>query len=301
MARVQRGGCDSVSRPRTCAVLVALVLVGVWSSGIATSLGEEPLVLRSGTADRIVIDNPPALVSADEVVAFEAVIYDPVNNVLAGDVSWSASNGTITDDGLFFPWSAGLVEITAAHNGLTDRYNLSVQPGVPTQIDITRLTVGVLEPTSLTADVLDSRGNRMPGPSTMVWDIDGTYVGQGQPVWTADALGNVDARVRYNQLEARATVSFPPALRLRLNSTNPFSFGQAPFNPSRLVLLTSTGTRCRSQPWVHCRGLPRTVRSTLRVNTSPPTQGIGSSRCLQETSPAPLRSRSSPGTPWLQR
>ena len=196
-----------MSRPRTCAVLVALVLVGVWSSGIATSLGEEPLVLRSGTADRIVIDNPPASVSADEVVAFEAVIYDPVNNVLAGDVSWSASNGTITDDGLFFPWSAGLVEITAAHNGLTDRYNLSVQPGVPTQIDITRLTVGVLEPTSLTADVLDSRGNRMPGPSTMVWDIDGTYVGQGQPVWTADALGDVDARVRYNQLEARATVS----------------------------------------------------------------------------------------------
>ena len=156
-----------MSRPRTCAVLVALVLVGVWSSGIATSLGGEPLVLRSGTADRIVIDNPPASVSADEVVAFEAVIYDPVNNVLAGDVSWSASNGTITDDGLFFPWSAGLVEITAAHNGLTDRYNLSVQPGVPTQIDITRLTVGVLEPTSLTADVLDSRGNRMPGPSTV--------------------------------------------------------------------------------------------------------------------------------------
>ena len=196
-----------MSRPRTCAVLVALVLVGVWSSGIAMSLGEEPLVLRSGTADRIVIDNPPASVSADEVVAFEAVIYDPVNNVLAGDVSWSASNGTITDDGLFFPWSAGLVEVTAAHNGLTDRYNLSVQPGVPTQIDITRLSVGVLEPTSLTADVLDSRGNRMPGPSTMVWDIDGTYVGQGQPVWTADALGDVDARVRYNQLEARATVS----------------------------------------------------------------------------------------------
>ncbi|DAC55676.1 MAG TPA: hypothetical protein D7I11_02650 [Candidatus Poseidoniales archaeon] len=196
-----------MTHPRTCAVLVALVLLGVWSASITSSLEEEAHVLRSGTADRIVIDNPPSSVSADEVVGFTATIYDPVNNALTGEVSWSVSNGTITDDGQFYPWSAGLVEITAAHNGLTDRYNLSVEPGVPTQIEITRLSVGVLEPTVLTADLLDSRGNRIPGPSTMVWDIDGDYVGQGQPVWTADVLGEVSARVRYNQLEARATLT----------------------------------------------------------------------------------------------
>lgn len=187
-----------MTHPRTCAVLVALVLLGAWSASITSSLEEEGYVLRSGTADRIVIDNPPASMSADEVVGFTAIIYDPVNNALSGEVSWSVSNGTITEDGLFYPWSAGLVEITAAHNGLIDRYNLSVEPGVPTQIEITRLSVGVLEPTVLTADLLDSRSNRIPGPSTMVWDIDGDYVGQGQPVWTADVLGEVNARVRYN-------------------------------------------------------------------------------------------------------
>ena len=164
-------------------------------------------MLRSGTADRIVIDTPPASISADEVVGFTATIYDPVNTPLTGDVAWSVSNGTITDDGLFYPWSAGVVEVSASHNGLTDRLNITVEPGVPTQIEITRSNIGVLEPTTLTADLLDSRGNRMPGPSTMVWDIDGHYVGQGQPVWTADVLGDVQARVRYNQLEARATVS----------------------------------------------------------------------------------------------
>ena len=115
-----------MTHPRTCAVLVALVLLGVWSASITSSLEEEAHVLRSGTADRIVIDNPPSSVSADEVVGFTATIYDPVNNALTGEVSWSVSNGTITDDGQFYPWSAGLVEITAAHNGLTDRYNLSV-------------------------------------------------------------------------------------------------------------------------------------------------------------------------------
>jgi len=163
--------------------------------------------MRSGTPDRVVIDSPPTSVSADEVVAFEAIIYDPVNNVVAGDIHWSASNGSISDDGLFYPWSAGLVEITAEHNGLVARHNVSVEAGVPTSIEITRSSLGVLEPTTLTADVLDGRGNRMPGPATMVWDIDGVYAGLGEPTWTAEELGDVSARVRFNQLEARATIT----------------------------------------------------------------------------------------------
>ena len=170
-------------------------------------LEEDPPAMRSGTPDRVIIDSPPTSVSADEVVVFEAIIYDPVNNVLAGDIHWSASNGSISDDGLFYPWSAGLVEITAEHNGLVARHNISVEAGVPTSIEITRLSLGVLEPTTLTADVLDGRGNRMPGPATMVWDIDGVYAGLGEPTWTAEELGDVSARVRFNQLEARATIT----------------------------------------------------------------------------------------------
>ena len=153
-----------MSFPKACVALVALVLIGTLSANAPFMLSESPTVMRSGTPDRVVIDAPPNSVSADEVVMFEAVIYDPVNNVLEGDVHWTASNGTISDDGLFFPWSAGLVEITAEHNGLVATHNISVEAGVPTSIDITRLTLGVLEPTTLTADVLDGRGNRMPGP-----------------------------------------------------------------------------------------------------------------------------------------
>ena len=196
-----------MSFPKACVALVALVLIGTLSANAPFMLSESPTVMRSGTPDRVVIDAPPNSVSADEVVMFEAVIYDPVNNVLEGAVHWTASNGTISDDGLFFPWSAGLVEITAEHNGLVATHNISVEAGVPTSIDITRLTLGVLEPTTLTADVLDGRGNRMPGPATMVWDIDGVYAGLGEPTWTAEALGDVSARVRFNQLEARATLT----------------------------------------------------------------------------------------------
>ena len=192
--------------PKACIVLVGLFLLGSWSATVPSHLDNNSTILRSGTPDRVVIEDPPASITADEVVLFEAIIYDPVNNILTGDVAWSVSNGTISDDGLFYPWSAGLVEIVAEHNGLLAKYNISVEPGVPTSIEITRLSVGVQEATSLTADVLDGRGNRMAGPSTMVWDIDGVYAGHGQPVWTAEELGEVEARVRYNQLEARATI-----------------------------------------------------------------------------------------------
>ncbi|MGB0313139.1 MAG: hypothetical protein ACPGDD_04545, partial [Poseidonia sp.] len=167
--------------PKACVALAALVVLGALSVHAPLMLEDAPTAMRSGTPDRVVIDSPPMSVSADEVVAFVAIIYDPVNNVLSGDIHWSASNGSISDDGLFYPWSAGVVEITAEHNGLVARHNVSVEAGVPTSIEITRLTLGVLEPTTLTADVLDGRGNRMPGPATMVWDIDGVYAGLGEP------------------------------------------------------------------------------------------------------------------------
>ena len=156
--------------PKTCVALVALVLLGTLSTTTPLVLDDSSAVMQTGTPDRVVIDSPPSSVSADEVIVFEAVIYDPVNNVLEGDVHWSASNGSISDDGMFYPWSAGVVEITAEHNGLVATHNVTVKAGVPTSIEITRLTMGVLEPTALTADVLDGRGNRMPGPATMVWD-----------------------------------------------------------------------------------------------------------------------------------
>ena len=129
--------------------------------------------------------------SADEVISFEAIIYDPINNLVSGEISWSSSNGSITDDGMFYPWSAGLVEIIAEHDGLRGYHNITVEAGVPTSIEITRLTMGVLEPTTMTADLLDARGNRMPGPSSMVWDINGEYIGHGQPTWAAESVGEV--------------------------------------------------------------------------------------------------------------
>ena len=183
-------------------VVVLLFIAALPSSPI--SLHEEQAVLHSGTADRVVFDAPPTTMSADEVMMFEAVIYDAVNNPVTGDITWSASNGTISEEGLFFPWSSGLIEITAEHNGILASHNVSVVPGVPTSIDITSVNFGVLEQNTLTADLLDGRGNSVSGNANMVWDINGEYIGHGMPTWTPEETGEVSIRVRYNQLEDRA-------------------------------------------------------------------------------------------------
>ena len=170
----------------------------------------------SGTADRIVIDSPQPSMSADEVVNFDAIIYDAVNNIVTGDVSWTTSNGSITSDGLFFPWSSGLIEITAEHNGLQASHNISVSPGVATSIEITSLNFMAQVSSNLTADLLDGRGNRMGGGPNLVWDVNGEYIGHGSPSWTPDTTGVFTAKVRYNQLQDDAN--------LTVNAGNPHAF-----------------------------------------------------------------------------
>ena len=195
----------SNNRPLFALVIVAL-MVSVLPSPFAT-LPDVHSIQRSGTPDRVVIDAPPLTMSADEVVVFEALIYDAVNNVLTGDISWSVTNGSINDDGMFFPWTSGLVEITAEHNGLKGTHNITVEPGVATAVEITSLSFGVRESNILTADLLDGRGNRMAGTTGLVWDIDGAYIGHDTPNWTPDETGEFTARVRYHQLEDVATIT----------------------------------------------------------------------------------------------
>ena len=220
---------DFMHRRTTLAIcLVVSMVMAALPMSPQNSLDELGQASFSGTADRVVIDTPQPSMSADEVVDFDAIIYDAVNNIVSGDVSWSSSNGSITSEGLFFPWSSGLIEITAEHNGLKATHNISVSPGVATAIEITSLNFMAQVSGHLTAELLDGRGNRMAGGQNLVWDIDGEYLGHGSPVWTPDSTGAFSAKVRYNQLQddAHLTVAagsphafvFPDVLQVRAGS-----------------------------------------------------------------------------------
>ena len=82
----------------------------------ADELLSETNVKSSSSAVRVQITSPTFIMSADEVVTFTAKLYDSVNSEVAGNIIWSSTNGTITDEGTFYPWNSGVITIQARKN-----------------------------------------------------------------------------------------------------------------------------------------------------------------------------------------
>ena len=166
-------------------------------------------IMQAGTPTRIEVTSTQYSMSADEVLDFTAILYDSVNNIAEGEIIWSCSNGSIDSNGLFFPWTAGLIEIRADHLTLNATYNITVTPGQANSLRITTLSPQVLQPYTLVANEVDSRGNERIS-SDVVWTIDGVYVGQGSPQWIADDIGTANIKARLNQMETNEAVEVNP-------------------------------------------------------------------------------------------
>jgi hypothetical protein len=168
---------------------------------------DHPTVLNPGgtSATYIVISSPVYSLTADEVTMLTATLYDAVNNVVPGHVNWTASNGTITEDGTFYPWSAGTVSIEASSGSLLDVFNITVEAGVGQSLDIVTTTAHARSATPLQANLLDARGNAKAA-NDVVWTVEGVYSGVGSPLWTPTELGEVHLRARLNQMEDNAVV-----------------------------------------------------------------------------------------------
>ena len=205
---------DANNKKYLFALILIILLTQAFQPMTVESLDDDVAML-AGTPTRIEVTSPQYSMTADEVVIFEAVLYDSVNNVAQGEVTWSCSNGTIDSNGLFFPWSAGLVEIRADHVLLNSTYNITVTAGQANTLRITTLSPQVLQPYTLSANEVDSRGNEKVS-TDVVWTIDGDYIGQGNPQWIAEDIGNTNLRVRLNQMESNVVVEVLPG--------NPFEF-----------------------------------------------------------------------------
>ena len=190
-------------RPLLTLVLVALFCTQAWQalpSQVVLEEEQDSAMRSSSTATRISITSPVYALTADEVTMFEATLYDAVNNVVSGQVEWTSSNGTITSDGTFYPWSAGTVSIEASSGTLTDVFNITVQAGVGQTIEIVTSQVQARSNAILEANLLDARGNAQSA-NDVVWTLDGVYAGVGTPQWIPTELGDVHVRARLNQME----------------------------------------------------------------------------------------------------
>ena len=186
-----------MKQQRTALFLCSLFLVSVFASLPGAA---------AGPPAQIVISTPSTVISSDGVLQMEATLYDALNNVVEGEITWSTSNGTIEDSGLFFPWSAGQVTIRAEHAGFNDTVVVTVQAGFGQSIEInTTAQPRAKFPFTLQANLIDSHDNPRSGQD-VVWTVDGMYVGQGEPSWTPPSLGLYEVVARYDQLEQQVTM-----------------------------------------------------------------------------------------------
>ena len=183
---------ERMSKQHSAVLLCSLLLATLFPSIPATA---------AGPPAQIVISTPSTTISSDGVLQMEATLYDALNNVADGEITWSASNGTIEQSGLFFPWSAGQVTVRADHGGFNDTVVVTVVAGFGQSIEInTTEQPRAKFPFTLQANLIDSHDNPRPG-NDVVWTVDGTYIGQGEPAWTPPSLGLYEVVARYDQLE----------------------------------------------------------------------------------------------------
>ena len=197
---------SSIQRYTVLILCVALFSSQGLNLAVTTpSLQEDTFVARAGTPVRVEISVEQTSLSADEVVMFSAELYDSVNNLVTGEVEWSCSNGSISTNGMFYPWNSGLITVQASHNGLVNTFNITVTTGVAQSLEITSLNAHALVPVSLTVNLLDARGNSQLSQDA-VWTVDGEYVGDGTPSWTPQDVGAYSIRARLHQMEHVSTI-----------------------------------------------------------------------------------------------
>ncbi len=200
---------DSVVNGKLIFFFILSILLTQAFQPVTVSTLDNESIMQAGTPTRIEVTSPQYSMSADEVLDFTAILYDSVNNIAEGEIVWSCSNGSIDNNGLFFPWTAGLIEIRADHLTLNATYNITVTPGQANTLRITTLSPQVLQPYTLVANEVDSRGNERIS-SEVVWTIDGVYIGQGSPQWIADDIGTANIKARLNQMETNEAVEVNP-------------------------------------------------------------------------------------------
>ena len=209
----------TVNNFRTCMLSMLCIVLftfhGLHPALMTSSLDETQLLARAGTPVRVEVIADVTTLTTDEVTMFTAELYDSVNNLATGEVTWSCSNGSISTDGMFYPWSSGVVMIQASHNGLIGSLNITVTAGVGQSLEITSLSGHALVPLSLSSNLLDARQNAQSAQN-VVWTVDGIYVGVGTPSWTPEDVGTYLLRARLHQMEHTAT--------LVVTAGNPYEF-----------------------------------------------------------------------------
>lgn len=198
---------------------------GTFSSAVA---GQFRVVAASGVfADTsvVTVEEAPVLAKIEvspnsntiyenETLQFDYKSFDQYGTYMFVDVVWSTNGGSITEDGLFTPDTAGIYEITATNGAVSDKVVVTVkQVLVLTSIQVTPLAseINTGETLQFTATTKDQNGDVIV--ATVSWSSNGGSI-TASGLFTPDTAGVYEITATSGNLSAHAKVTVIEVLQL---------------------------------------------------------------------------------------
>ena len=130
------------------------------------SLDERPKILINYTDVHSVSISPSgSTTDADTQVQFSHILNDALGGMVAEDVVWSVSDGSINSTGVFTPQLVGTHDVTACFGVICITESITVTPGAPMTLVVeeTSTTITADEFFTIFAHVEDQHGNEVGG------------------------------------------------------------------------------------------------------------------------------------------
>ena len=148
---------------------------------------------------------------ADTPVQFGSTLYDFATLPINAPVTWSASNGSVSSNGLFTPYSVGTHTVSVCWGVQCATANVVVSPGAPTTLfaytnpDISQMTAD--ESLEVVTGVRDQNGNLVNGITPVITVTNGTVSGTTYNPYTA-GLQTITVTWGQQQIELDVTVTY---------------------------------------------------------------------------------------------
>ena len=173
---------------------------------LSTVLQAIPLA-EAGTPASVNISSDSDSVSVDGAIQFTAEVRDSSGTVIDEPVSWSATNGTITTEGIFTGWSQGSVVIKATSGTVNMTKTIEVTTGWPMKIisDISISEIAIDDSIQLVAHLADRADNQVAGDVT--WRVNSGSYDSATDMWMPSVLGSTNLVATWFELETVVTMN----------------------------------------------------------------------------------------------
>ena len=160
-----------------------------------------PMILLNHT-DVTTIDISPTAptTDADSTVSFSSVVYDHLSMASGAPVVWSASNGSISQSGVFTPYATGQHTVSACFGIICSSETVTVTPGSPVELIVTPETAIISADDSLqiSAYVVDQFGNTVSGQTINYSPSNGSMDSSTEGLFMPMASGTQTVDVTWN-------------------------------------------------------------------------------------------------------